>query len=396
MSNPSSNAMKSISTQYSPDQSGIVLLVKRLLLVPVIMLAANAHADRLVNIPTGTKIHKNTLRLESLSKLGGGPQRRYYLGVPLGEVFDAQFIVDRDGPGRRDRLSLDASYNAFVPIPDIAPGISLGVRDLTNTTHDGRAIYLAVTNKFSQDGPYNMETPAEVTWGVERAAFAEDFLACRCRLRTNSALLPSTIHSASPQELTSGLGGIYRSSGCFGSTRLCFTFRYSCASDLHAFRDAQRGDSLTQLFRERFFRILITAVCGDLVVGERFAESDRDAATLGLGLALRQGNMGSDDAYRQDLACVRLAIMAIPAAIGDMVTPSPRVPSGKMSTACPELEQLNGFANRLGVVFTAPHGKRPQAPNQRTEQERPKQFLFGHVKSLRAEVRKPPPADPGG
>ena len=158
--------MKSISTQYSPDQSGIVLLVKRLLLVPVIMLAANAQADRLVNIPTGTKIHKNTLRLESLSKLGGGPQRRYYLGVPLGEVFDAQLIVDRDGPGRRDRLSLDASYNAFVPIPDIAPGISIGVRDLTNTTHDGRAFYLAVTNKFSQDGPYNMETPAEVTWGV--------------------------------------------------------------------------------------------------------------------------------------------------------------------------------------------------------------------------------------
>jgi len=164
--NPSNDDMKSISFQYSLERSGIVSLVKRMSLVLVLLLVRGAHADRLVNIPTGTKIHKRTVKLELMSKLGGGPNRRYYFGVPLGEVFDAQLVLDHDQRGRNDRLSVDASYNAFVPIPDLAPGVSIGIRDLMNQTHDGRAAYLAITNKYSQDGLYNMNTPAEVTWGL--------------------------------------------------------------------------------------------------------------------------------------------------------------------------------------------------------------------------------------
>jgi len=125
-----------------------------------------ALADRLIDIPTGTKVHKNTLKLDGRWLQNRTDQVRYALGIPILDAFDAFLLMDRPLQKGSDRVSLDFSYNAVVPIVDLSPGISVGVTDLFNNTRGNRSYYLAITNKIGLDGTYNMDTPAEVTYGI--------------------------------------------------------------------------------------------------------------------------------------------------------------------------------------------------------------------------------------
>lgn len=130
-----------------------------------LLLSGPAHADRLINIPTGTKVFVRTLKLDSQWVPTNTRQSRFGLRAPIGQNMDVE-IDAAQAQGNRGRLRLSAGYQLFVPIPDVAPGICVGIRDIGDEGPDGRSAYLAFTYKFAQEGYYNQNVPVDLTLGI--------------------------------------------------------------------------------------------------------------------------------------------------------------------------------------------------------------------------------------
>lgn len=135
-------------------------------ILPLVLigLSTYANADKLITIPTGTKITLNTLKLEGLFEQSRNRNSRYYIGAGITDSFDAH-ITGEVFDGRRMRTSVDFSYNYIPPITGIGPGISVGVQDVLGVTRDGRRFFLAITNKEGFLDSEGGRVPAEFTFG---------------------------------------------------------------------------------------------------------------------------------------------------------------------------------------------------------------------------------------
>ena len=126
-------------------------------------LAAAASADRFLETPTGYGLRQNQLKLEGWWNSDGGFHRGHFSFGAL-QGLEVGATMDRHS-GWGDRYGVDLSYNYLGPIIDYTPGISVGVFDLFNETHDGRAAYLALTMRTGNYDPGNQDVPTEFNLG---------------------------------------------------------------------------------------------------------------------------------------------------------------------------------------------------------------------------------------
>lgn len=143
---------------------GKVRPMRALCLALALVLPLSALADRLIFIPTATKLNYGSYRLEHVFDQRGGANSQTYLGLGVGLAFDMA-VTSGDIQGGDD-VSVDFAFHVLDPIVNLAPGFSVGVVDAMDRTADGRRMYIATTYRSGLDGPFNAFTPAEVTLGV--------------------------------------------------------------------------------------------------------------------------------------------------------------------------------------------------------------------------------------
>lgn len=125
--------------------------------------SATTWADRLITVPTGTKVFSGHLKLEGLRWQDDDSERAW---VTYGVNRSVEVGITYFRPsGETGKLSFDASYNIVSPILDTSPGISVGFLDGANVTPEGRAFYLATTFRLGNDGEYNQDVPTELHFG---------------------------------------------------------------------------------------------------------------------------------------------------------------------------------------------------------------------------------------
>ncbi len=137
-------------------------------------LAAVCWADRLINIPTGRKLPYGTVRWETLFEAAGHGDTETYFDFGIGKSFEATYRTQKL-PGVKKHEALDLSYNILTAIPDLAPGLTVGIQDLGNTTSNGRRAYVALTNRPVLT-TVNGEVAAEITFGGYLAGHSSFFV----------------------------------------------------------------------------------------------------------------------------------------------------------------------------------------------------------------------------
>ncbi|GIK33061.1 MAG: hypothetical protein D8M22_06285 [Armatimonadetes bacterium] len=126
---------------------------------------APAFADRLIVIPTGKKLPLGTYRFESLLGPGDPSSKSWSIGAAFNKFFDGQVAWER-GDDMAERVSFDLGFNLVDPVIGFAPGFSVGVRDLTGESRDGRMLYAALTHYEGLTGTHNSDVPLEFTVGL--------------------------------------------------------------------------------------------------------------------------------------------------------------------------------------------------------------------------------------
>jgi len=150
-------------------------------------LAALASADRVITVPTGRKIPFKSFRAELWFEPTKNGTTEYYFGTGLSDLFEIEVRSQRL-PGRDVRNAVDLSYNLIGPIPDLTPGISIGVQDVADATADGRRPYAALTLRqtlTALDGDAN----SDVTIGFFAGDRGGPFLGVSLPITTRIRLL---------------------------------------------------------------------------------------------------------------------------------------------------------------------------------------------------------------
>lgn len=127
-------------------------------------LAGPALADRLITIPTGSKIPFRTVVGEYVFEKSRSRTVEAYLGLGIGKSFDMELRSERIDEEEQIG-TFDLGYNYIAPIRGFGPGLSVGVQDVANRSRDGRRAYFAAT--FLEGTPSTMigDTPASLTVG---------------------------------------------------------------------------------------------------------------------------------------------------------------------------------------------------------------------------------------
>lgn len=153
------------------------------MLLPLVLSATYAPAERLILSPTATKILFNRARFETLVDRNGHAPR-YWLGYGLTRDVDLEFTSERSG-----NLSLNASYNLLTAFTDFAPGLSVGIQDALNKTQGGRRTFLAVTYRLGLDDPQNQGVPFEIHTGITVGHFTRPFVGVQIPFTWQTRLL---------------------------------------------------------------------------------------------------------------------------------------------------------------------------------------------------------------
>ena len=101
--------------------------------------------------------------MEYLGTSGAGSQAWFEAGLTKSIDFGLHL---HQMDGERFAGTFDLGYNILVPITDIAPGVSVGMRDVIGNTELGRAAYAAVSYRIGNVGSMNQDVPTEITIGV--------------------------------------------------------------------------------------------------------------------------------------------------------------------------------------------------------------------------------------
>lgn len=146
-----------------------------------------AYGDRLIDIPIGRTISRDTVVL-SLMEAGNeqGSRDRYLAFSPLQGIEIA--ARQRFRPNENGHTTFDLAYNLVNPVASVSPGISLGVLDAAGETVDGRRTYVAVTfRELLQVGEKGAN--GEATLGVQFGHLNTGFVGVSLPLWENFRLM---------------------------------------------------------------------------------------------------------------------------------------------------------------------------------------------------------------
>lgn len=136
------------------------------LLILAWAVAGVAHADRLIEIPTGRLIYPERLTVEA-GFLAGNPERtRARVNLRVGGLLELQGART----GFENRLDLyGVQYSLYPEIPGYAPGISVGAVDLFDRAPQGRGYYLAISYGIAALGanPLDHDLRVHLGFGAE-------------------------------------------------------------------------------------------------------------------------------------------------------------------------------------------------------------------------------------
>jgi hypothetical protein len=148
--------------------------MRRTAVLPIFLLAALGHADRLIAVPTARKIPYGTVRYEFRGEPRQVGERENLLGLGIGTSFDMELRLDQE-PGERSVGTFDFSYNYIAPLAGLVPGLSMGIQDAMDRTEDGRRFFGAAT--FRQPfSTLNGDFPADMTIGFFAAKHWSPFV----------------------------------------------------------------------------------------------------------------------------------------------------------------------------------------------------------------------------
>ena len=109
-----------------------------------------ARADRLVLSPRGIVANPESIQLELLYGTQNLPNNIQWVTVGLSEsLLGLELEAERAVNGSQRRTTFSAAYS-FVgsAFTDLAPALSIGVRDVLDQGRDGRAFYAAASKTF--------------------------------------------------------------------------------------------------------------------------------------------------------------------------------------------------------------------------------------------------------
>lgn len=141
----------------------------------LICAAGFASADRLITIPTGTKVTLNTIKFESLWEQSRARTVRSYAAFGVTNAIDMQIETEKFNEVRT-RTTFDFAYNLIPPITGIGPGISFGMQDALNTSRDGRRLFIAITQREGYADTVNGSVAADITIGGYFGAISSPFV----------------------------------------------------------------------------------------------------------------------------------------------------------------------------------------------------------------------------
>lgn len=130
----------------------------------LLAVAAVSHGDRVIYVPTATKILNRHFRVEHLWEPTKSNRFDTMLGVGVTRDIEVEFVLNRFDQ-TASLGTFNASFQFVPPLVDTAPGLSLGVQDALDRTPDGRGYYFAFTYRLGLDGEYNSRTPLEISMG---------------------------------------------------------------------------------------------------------------------------------------------------------------------------------------------------------------------------------------
>jgi hypothetical protein len=133
-------------------------------LLPTLIFPAMAHADRVISMPTGRKIPFGVVQLEYAGDIRNSGAFESYFGVGASPEIELEVRYRQLASGKRT-AGVSVGYNLITPIPDLSPGITIGLQDVGNAGIDGRRVYLAFTNRMSVTA-FDGDQYADLTFGI--------------------------------------------------------------------------------------------------------------------------------------------------------------------------------------------------------------------------------------
>jgi hypothetical protein len=133
-------------------------------LFPVLLLPAVSQADRVISMPTGRKIPFGVVQLEYAGDVRNSGAFESYFGVGASPEIELEVRYRQMASGKRT-AGVSVGYNLITQIPDLSPGITVGLQDVGNAGIDGRRVYLAFTNRMSVTA-FDGDQYADLTFGI--------------------------------------------------------------------------------------------------------------------------------------------------------------------------------------------------------------------------------------
>ncbi|MFN4032089.1 MAG: hypothetical protein ACK4ME_00465 [Fimbriimonadales bacterium] len=146
----------------------------RLLSIGCLCLAARtAHADRLIEIPTGKLLYPERIAIEA-GVLAGAPEReRILLNFRIGNLWEVQGART----GFDSRLEVyNLQYSLYPEIPGYAPGVSVGIVDVADRTAQGRGYFVAISYGIAALGETPLDHDLRVHLGFGGGSLSRFFL----------------------------------------------------------------------------------------------------------------------------------------------------------------------------------------------------------------------------
>jgi hypothetical protein len=122
-------------------------------------------ADRLISIPTGSKIPYRVFRAEVMFERSRSRSVESFLGIGVGKSFDMELRSERF-ESDKTLGTFDLGYNYIAPIQGFGPGLSVGVQDVLDRTRDGRRAYFAATFLEGSSSEMIGDKPLTLTIGA--------------------------------------------------------------------------------------------------------------------------------------------------------------------------------------------------------------------------------------
>lgn len=139
--------------------------MRAVLPLSLLLVAQITFADRLIEMPTASKVRKNVFRAETWFDRGRTSQMRGYLVGGITDTFELALRTEHLS-SEKDKYSFDLAYQVVPSLPDLTPGIAFGVMDGADRTEEGRRFYGVMSFKFAVDGEGLSFIPGELSIGL--------------------------------------------------------------------------------------------------------------------------------------------------------------------------------------------------------------------------------------